>query len=558
MVLAIGGLHDQIQAQNPQKYPYKEPAFDNINPKWIYVPQDTSAIGDSVYMFDVNAAGDTTIIYAQKLYDGRRHFYQSYEVLYNNDLFTVHRSFLLEKLSGAYLSRINIDDGSLIWSNYYDQRTEETDEPPMGLYLDRDNNTLMIYGLYSWNRDALYGKFAIRKYDINTGKIVYQYKVPRLDTASPILQTNLIKDSNLMYFDPDQSKFSYTSGYSAHYDYNHFILDTLGHYISRDYRYLNFRRKILYKSPPFSMGKDSLLTIFLQANTYNIYADTFKSFFTFQYLSPRLDSLSAFTFVIDSFKNNSSFRITYQDSVNIIMGISKELKPLLEYEKYTIILDKNANILDTIQIEGIDSSLSSSYSPTLRNVIRMKDGSFLLSITTYDPDQQKNSFHLAKYEIGSPVRWIGTYPIKPSNVEIYPISFIPVSNDFYLVKMRMLQYIFDEKLGKITYLDTDLWCKVKREALDLTGTKDVNTTPEYTVIVYPNPSDNVLSFEFKERQRGTITIYSAIGKLMSVVHFNHQNVQIDTRTLEPGSYTAVIQVNNHIPTSRKFVVFHPD
>lgn len=545
-------------SQDVNLYPYKEPAFEDLPLEWIYVPQDTSAIGDSVYVFSVSGNGDTLINEVDHLYDGRRHFFGSTKLLDRHFMYLLNRSVMLSAPSGALITKLDLNTGQVIWTTHFDRRTEETSEIPMGMYLDTIHRELHVFGIYAAEKDYYWGKFTLRKYNPQTGALIYQYKAPFQDLNAPILKDGYIPlGVDKMNYSQTTKSYDYMSKSLGPHFFTRYQLDTAGFLQKAHTADIHTDQYIIYRSPLNATGKDSLYSLIVQANTYNRLQDSFKAKFYLQYYSPELDSLSRYYFTVDSFIGPYSYIVPiYSDSLYKIVHIYRNPLPRI-WDSYTILMDNQAHILDTIDFQstiGLGSDVS------LFNItpISRQQDTFLLSGLSYDSSAQKYLTYLLQYKIGNPPKVLQKYTPVPKNVKFIPYKIHQLPGRDYLVKWYMGQDTFTVRFGKVTYLSTNIWTLIKASHFQINRTEDITKYPtksKLTVNIYPVPTNDILSVDFNHIINGTYRIGNAKGGVVARGPVHHTRaIHIRLPSLPPGIYYLTVQPDRGLAISKTFVI----
>lgn len=78
----------------------------------------------------------------------------------------------------------------------------------------------------------------------------------------------------------------------------------------------------------------------------------------------------------------------------------------------------------------------------------------------------------------------------------------------------------------------------------------------FNVEIFPNPSSNIIIFEFEEHKKGVLSIFNIEGKLITDMDFNAKNIIFDAAKLNSGQYVYSIKTETNEHKRGKFQVLH--
>ncbi len=121
------------------------------------------------------------------------------------------------------------------------------------------------------------------------------------------------------------------------------------------------------------------------------------------------------------------------------------------------------------------------------------------------------------------------------------------TNSVYFLQPRDT-FTYANPGGHYIFRDTDC----EGNAIVITNTHE-NSVAKNNVILYPNPSGNIINFKSTELIQN-IRIYSLLGALVAEINNADFQQQINVRNFSNGEYICMIQVNNEIITKKISVI----
>ena len=518
--------------------PYEPFEFEGYSPAWVHVVVDSSIIGESYIR-----SNDTFY------YDGWSHYYFEEEaqniIEYKGGLYMVEILFK-RFFEGTFVQKLDINTGKVLWSKSYDFRNDTNKEWMFTTKINNDDE-LELIGIRELSNPFpkppeplwLQGTFARRKYDINTGEILYNYYVDE-DESEAIKFPNFLSiystRSFLTFSGQGRFEFinhTYASNRENEEFYNSYKISVLNDsgYLDRDtiiidtmpYMY-NLNNKI------YEIDKDRVLfydSYFEDNVIYNsdsfkvnikIYDKNLKTIYNLDLTKVFPDDL------IES-------RIVYADKDFFIL---KWIKPIeinsVETDQFMIsVYDYNGNQIEEVKFaneEGLPIT------PALR-VIKLKNEKGILIVSG---EATNTGFHQICF-----YRSDGTGNLtKIKSLKIKQKKHKLNLNSSYLKQLNNGDILLNCSYINRNLLDepkAQVWIKFPADDLGIKSKTTEVEVKKKIFKLYPSPASDNIVIDFDANFTGKIEISDALGRVVSVAKAdNGKTRDLDISVLSPGIY----------------------
>ena len=501
-----------------------------MDPVWMYFPIDTSAINDTIIY--QKPRGKDSITVTKILYDGRHHLNFSRGIVHKGSFYTIFIALIGER-GGAFIAKLDAATGEVLWTQAYDQRTLPTSEVPQNMYID-DNENLVVLGFRNKYYNHIASKFVKRVYDKETGELIAYDFAPESDTLAPKLwASSAFLLSHLWPYSEDA--YLYLSSQHRGNQLNSYLLDEQGRTIESTKINFSGRYSEQYVGDINRIGKDSIIAIQISLNTDNTWNDTFKYEFYLRYLTPQLDTLKNYNITkdLDSMYYQSRVQITYVDKDYVILYVSRESVFRLNRKKFFLIYDHHGNLLEKIPLVNPDTDHRFWYA----SIQKMEKDKFM--IFANDQYQGNTQYPLFLYtkKLNEPMKLMKRWKISPNNMASIPIYWTQLDNGDYLLKFYNQQDSIYPNGTKRSARLNRFWARVSSFELNLTSSVDESEKHDLSMTILPNPADEVIRLTFTELFTGSYQLTTLEGKIVKSGEIeNSASIHISIGHLSPGMY----------------------
>ena len=532
-----------ISAQS--RYIFAQP--DSMEVRWMYYPQDTTAIDDTIIKTFHYPHGERR--YYQELIDGRRRLYFSRGLIDGDSLYVMYCTGYFEIKTGTFLEKLNIRTGQSYWTERYDGRTMDASELPQHIYKDKEGH-IVILGF----RGDYYGyknsRFYKRVYDGHTGTLLrHTYgemgrpNTPQLKFSDIYRWSHLYPhgDSSYTYFSNEHSYYNWTT-FEHHgpqmlrYELDEFghKLDSSGIIITEPARYyFQFLGDIM------PLNDTTMVVIRFGRNTL-FTTDTTRREYHLEFLSKDdLHSIRSvdISTVFDSTLDGSQMHLERVTPEYIIVFLSREKKPR-RYDQVIGIFDHEGRVLDRIVIDSVPGA-GDLRPTTFSSVFYKSKEEVYLASTVFIKRERKFDLVLMSKKFGEKIKVIGRWRINKPDAEMLPRELIPLEGGDFLIKFRYHLFKLNSKTGVYSgYLQQHIWGRISGDAL-VAGV-DLFTPvlgKSYEIRLSPNPSDGYSSVLFDHPFSGSIAMVDGLGEEVyrSALH-RVESVQLPLQGMLAGTY----------------------
>jgi len=504
--------------------------FDNYTPKWQHLFVDSSRLSDSMYL------GTTHLWY----------------IGLNPIVVDSTAYFLLgdksEDYQGAYIEKININSGDVIWSNVYGLSNSDKQEFPSFYYIN-DNDNLEIlnfrnimkkeeYFPFNWTKAQL----SKREYSCKNGMIVSHSYNKHILLQSEILKifygSNKIFpvcSTEYLYIYPyKKNNFKYALKF-----FNKNIILTKMDTIIRTCISQGYSRQSIYllnKNTIITgrhMHNQTLLDSMKQENfdsskyLLDFYTSSFESINTVD-----ITRNFPYNWVIEIQQPENNFiKILCKDSINIPF-----VRPYLAY----LYFDKQGNLIETIDFKNkyVSGKIKINKLPNQQGAIIVNDKSY----------KKNKKIEISKTDGNG-------------NIEIIKTLMFEDERNFYIDAIKILDnntlLIWYDiiKVNASKIIINSINGVLAIDNLGLVNNQNKINYKQSSIKLYPNPVKSYLSLEFEDRLSGKIEIFNLTGQLVkkeiiidSYIH------KVELNNLKEGVYLIkIVNKKNEIIYKKKFV-----
>jgi len=480
------------------------------------------AQGQDIYFKNQNIVWAHNSLDTSKLKNNLTFFSEDHYLIKDGFLYIVYTNLSLGG-SGGYIEKLNVNNGNLIWSNYFDLTNNDQKEIPTYLGLNDDNNIELV--CFRSNGDSTFvgfwskGKFSKRIYDNDSGKLLYYYYAPNLNNDAPLL---------LVYGDLTKIR---PIGDNYIYYYSEASLDSIGK-IGLFTLKLNNKGELLSK-------KEKLYPIEFKKYSTNVkYRD--ETFYLYrQYSTESFDSVSTYIDILDKNLNTTeNLDLTNKDytkdkysGLSIVSNIGYDITGLKKIPNSTERIlsfthfDKKGEVVESFSLPKITFYGYSN--------LRLTDSdNSLIFVSYYNHNEKACNINIYKSDGNSNLTLIKQ--IQVENKLNFSINKVFETQDSNFILIGTSSKIIND-LGQT---ETDYY---RNFIVKISGKSFVNTEEtEYdniSFLSYPNPVKNELNIKFKNSFTGVVLILDIVGqKIISKRIKESLEQTIEVSSLKEGMY----------------------
>ncbi|HHH53468.1 MAG TPA: hypothetical protein ENK91_07400, partial [Bacteroidetes bacterium] len=372
-----------LQGQNAI-IPYESFEFEGYSPIWKHVVMDSSLIGEYVVR-----SNDTIV------YDGWSNYHitnsEKSVVIQGKDMFLTATLFK-EGFEGAFIERLDINNGNVKWQKSVDFRDNDRKEWPFYSYINSQNELEVLGARQLYNEipklpDPLWIKAVlfVRKYDMESGDLLDFSFGDETDTLTQITKnyfTNFAGQAiYLKPYDSDKYQFLYQNYVQSPnekiIDYKNFIIDNAGKKIdnlslTEDIEYQPFVARIT------SVGADTILSFVHSYKDETSRSDSFDV--NLNVFDKDLNKIKELNFTED-LGPLSRCDLLYADKDNIVLiGTHTEEIDSIAYQGYFYSrFDYKGNLLEKVFLK--DENGLPVKQPSKAIVLKYEDAMLIVSKT---------------------------------------------------------------------------------------------------------------------------------------------------------------------------------
>ncbi len=472
--------------------------------------------------------------------DDLRFFY--YTSLVNDD----HIIHLLgddtEARDGYYVSSRHLDNGNLIWEQYYGLASEGIKETPSQMYIEANDELVItsfkdlgISNATTYNRKSIP---VIRYFNLSDGQLIDAFDSNACDTLSALYSVSNI------YAGSDGFNFLFVNGFLGAYVYDiaryDQDLECLGRdtmILERVYNSAGFEQPTRFEDGyvnfRFSSGQtaqpplvDSLLSLYdANLDFFDLDFTTVSSVNVSDYLPYYWSSIMRIV--------GDNIAVICEDSIGI-NGVDPR-RAIVYFDQegsWLKTVDFGNMHLDNYQICSIDDNRNIYITP------HYIEEDSIWETQIYIDDDQGN--------------WISLLPIKHDRNTILPRD-IRVVNDDELV-ITYLEVLLNEEVN--SYLARDLrTVKIDLEDLGFIPSTAENVNLPEVLSISPNPSNDYINLSSKKPLTGQLELRDIRGKLVRSVSLKSDyNYKMDIQDLEVQTYVLSFRSSDGMFYSQKVAV----
>ncbi len=550
MVLVV--LSIDLPAQDRGNYPYIFAQPDSMGVRWIYYPQDTTAINDTIRRtFPIPGGGKIT--YFQFLDDGRDYIFYSRGLLDRDTLYVMYQTGYFTGFSnGTFLEKLNVNTGESYWTQRYDGRTMEHSETPNYIY-KRNNHELVILGFRGDSYGSRYCRFYKRIYDTRTGQLLSHTYGDKDSSNTPLLLSTGTFNWSHLYPQSDTTSVYYSV---EHGDYRRdnfqFVGDQMRRYVLDDEGHKRDSISLTINQPAryyfqyivdlMPLDKDRIIAFREGRNALQLYGDTLRREFYLEFLTKDLHSLKTvdISAAFDSAFYRSYSRLYRVTPDHIMIYIQREKKLFTSQDRLIAIYDHEGTLLDRIVIDTVPGT-GGRY-PYLLDAAGVFDKSadeVYISSTVFLEKERRFELVLMTKKFGEEPIVIGRWRVNKQDAAFLPQEFIPLEGGDILIRSKYNLYRLDPKSHRY-YWDQgqDVWFRVN--GLEISANSDLFTPvldPGYTVKLYPNPTGEDAYAIFDHPFSGSIMVIDQEGRVIHRSKISKKDVlPLSVRGWGSGTY----------------------
>ena len=502
-----------------QNLPYRDIEFKNLNPVWIYTPIDSSLIG----------LGN---------FDGRNHFENWHDrplpyLIYKGYLYCAHHTrYSLNHMEGALLQKVDLQNGKVVWQNYWDSRNNDRQEWVEKIYLGDDGNLNVLTSrrIEEPKNDIHYlisgdsSLISIRKYDIENGELLDHIYTYSYDLNSYRIE-NSRNNETILYPDSDD-QFQYYE-----LDKNNGLLiqndiDEKGHPVAT-------RKTDTVKIINGLEISDPAIVIYKKI--FKVSVDTLVSLdVIYNFQNPEIDTQTTLTIY------NKNLQITSQFQIDSLLNFRyKRLYLVFANDKYIYINGEKANksVIDTFNfiILNYEGNILKQFTGLYDNL------NHILPFPLYLEDENEflfasysgkyYGFDIVKTNSVGEINLYREFYFKDKNYGYSPDILIQLDNSDVLTFSYTCIY---ENNKYFAYWPT--WMRIRAEDLGL-NTSILSIAKEKELMIYPNPANDYIELSRENTEAGYIEIIDQLGRIVSQENtLECEEKSIDISGLNPGLY----------------------
>lgn len=454
-----------------------------------------------------------------------------------------------EYLQGAYIEKVDLNNGIRLWSNVFNMSDSGKREFPVYISIN-DNGELEVLCMRNTLEDFYLlwseGQLAIRHYDIQNGQLLDHIYV----------DDNNLSESDKLHFFPGNIRFYpigdkyiyftpyleplFTSYFKV-FDSNAILQnsDSLkrdSFYISSETGppYLTKEGKLIYYRHSF---KQWLLDS-IKAENY----DSMRFIVDYYEFNDGLDSLFSID-LSDYFPYNWEISLTVEED-DFLRVLCKDSTNFDRDRSAFVFFDKEGEYIETLDFGG--KSLNNKFIAKLPN-----SNNHLVFENHNDSGGENKSFDILISDGKGNLNKIKEISFTDNRgFDIKKIDIL--KNGIVLVSFKLYTPDPDHKGSSLNSIIEVAAFKI--EDLGIVSTIEEEPSNNIALSIFPNPSKDKVMLRVSEILQGVITIYDYIGKKILVDHINSNEKEIDIRNLPNGIYSiSICTIKGDIVLSKQFV-----
>ena len=145
-------------------------------------------------------------------------------------------------------------------------------------------------------------------------------------------------------------------------------------------------------------------------------------------------------------------------------------------------------------------------------------------------------------------------PIYNNNFEWYYNIYVDVSSSLQIGDSVCIDVILQPIVGDFDSTNNRIrYCSVIDTNCQLIPVQEINSN---SLIIYPNPADDLCNIKFKNSGKKIVTLMNALGKIVWKISSTEESILFNTEGLANGIYFLRIESKETIINSFRIAVFH--
>ncbi len=508
---------------------YEPFKFEDYTPKWKHIVFDTTIVGR------VFLSGEDTLYY-----DGWSHFFSGFDdyttVINDSNLFIV--TDLSNFFEGAYIEKIDIKTGKVLWNDNFDKRNMQRRELPIYASMYSENLEIIGYKqLYNefpkppgslWLRGIL----SKRIYNTDDGELQETFFADENDSLTKLLFIPLeISKGTSKYLFPFLEGYQFIKHFPllnlknidfniSYLDKNSYVnYDTL---VSTPYTFPKLEYVKLFK-----INNDTIIGVIHSDKDDQSKTDSFElKFYLFDRLFNIIDSFNLENTIPAAF----TYRIVHtSNSSFIIEGIDEINNTKVAFFSS---IDYKGNLLETVYLKNDDNI---PFPREKSAKLKLKYESGMLFITV---DKKNGSWYLNIYKSDGNGTFLllKSLKITPNNHKIEPMKLFQINSGDIILKCIDRNYNYSDRMNSPIAIT---WICFSAEDLGLQGTSTRDLTGQYNKLsLLPNPAKDILKIQSDHININKIKMYDMLGRLVMDKNVPNENTYtVNVASLLPGIYS---------------------
>ena len=552
--LFVSSFSNTTLAQDDPPCDYIPLEFNEVEPIWTHLVIDSTFIGH----IDTS---EGTGQFRQYYYNGMDQLrWDGGSFVHDGFLYSITEVFYDIDLSGYFIEKIDIETGESLWEIRTDLR--HVDYREKALKFEIVDNQLVMYGVRPFRdeKDLLLFNLAVgfiptyfftRRYDIETGDLIYHYTPSDSDTLAMELKSQRI---TYYLFPLNDSIYEYFY-LDVHYDRGYFmtrvLMDTLGHQVSSfdtvivgNYNHLNFRESYFERNQQFlkdDSGHYYYLEQFLPSDTSDIERQTQITKYDIDF-----NPINSWDISSLNLETYSSFSISHVLDNKIILKGCLQENPALFCKLFLIVLDTDLNYLFSFQGKYKEEYLHVMF---YRSEKFVENGQ-LIAIDRRLLEDEYSYLNAYVSNTSGTMDSVLRMTIKEFNWVGFAEKLFILDNGDILTKIVHSCYVDGRKNSAHPE-----WFRFRAEDFKLmTSISEEVITKDNEISISPNPASSIIQISFDTYISGWLAIYNNQGQLIFGSDLEHQNqIDMDIFDFNAGSYIIKVIDQDGQALTSKFV-----